>query len=444
MKKRLMILLAMSMILASSCGSSSNAGNGSGSQAAEAQQEATAQETTAQETEAEAAAEETEGSEEAEKTEGTEAAAEAADTGAAESAESEEASTAEAAEAAEEEETEGNPNEDLEGELVIYTSMYPFAIDMMDEALKKEFPNLTPGNDGSFFFYSGTSALITKIYGEMGDNKDQPLDCDMFMVAEPAFSLELKDYGYLYPFEVENADELLRFDYDEEGYWYPIRVLNMCLAYNPEMEDEWAAKGVNIPKSFKDFAYDPSLKGYISMSDPMTSGSAYASVVSLIDTYGEEYLDKLNENKVMRESGSTAIAKLQSGECAAIMILEESILKYINDEEEKGNDVTNLQVIYPEDGVILIPSTVMIVAEEYSKNVNTEAAEAVANWMLTEEAQEIIMQAYMHSVLASETNFPKHSIDTNKLIEMDMGVDWNKAYKEREKINNLWTEKVTQ
>ena len=331
----------------------------------------------------------------------------------------------------------------VEGELVIYTSMYPFAIEMMDEVLKEKFPNLVPGNDGSFFYYSGTSALITKIYGEMGDNRDQPLDADMFMVAEPAFSLELKDYGYLHPFEVENADELLRFDYDSEGYWYPVRVLNMVLAYNPEMEADWNAKGVNIPKSFKDFAYDPSLQGYISMSDPLTSGSAYASVVALLDKYGEEYLDKLNDNKVMRESGSTAIAKLQSGECAAIMILEESILKFIDDEEQNGNTVTNLQVIYPEDGVILVPSTVMIVAEEYSKNVNIEGAEAVAKWMLTDEAQQIIMQAYMHSVLADETTYPKNSIDTNELIKMDMGVDWDKAYHEREEINNLWTEKVT-
>ena len=335
-------------------------------------------------------------------------------------------------------------NEDVEGELVIYTSMYPFVIDMMNEAIQKEFPNLTPGIDGSFFFYAGTSKLITKIYGEMGDNRDQALDCDMFMVAEPAFSLEMKDYGYLHSFEVEDAANRLRFPYDEDGTWYPVRVCNMVLAYNPEMEADWAAKGVNIPKSFKDFAEDPSLKGYISMSDPMTSGTAYAAVASLLDTYGEEYLDWLNENKVMRESGSTAIAKLQSGECAAIMILEESILKYIADEKANGNEVTNLQVIYPEDGVVLIPSTVMIVAEEYSKNVNTEAAEAVAQWLLTEEAQQLILQGYMHSVLKDMKEYPANSIDTDTLIGMDMGVDWEKAYRQREEINNLWTQKVTQ
>ena len=335
-------------------------------------------------------------------------------------------------------------NEDVEGELVIYTSMYQFVIDMMDEALKKEFPNLTPGLDGSFFFYGGTSSLITKIYGEMGDKRDHPLDTDMFMVAEPAFSLEMKDYGYLHQFEINDAANRLRFPYDEEGYWYPVRALNMVLAYNPEMVDSWAAKGITIPHTYKDFAYDPALKGYISMSDPMTSGTAYASVVALMDKYGEEYLDKLGENKVMRESGSTAIAKLQSGECAAIMILEESILKYIADEEAKGNTVSNVAVIYPDDGVILIPSTVMIVAEEFSKNVNTEAAEAVAEWLLSDEAQKLIMQGYMHSVLSDMDEYPAHSIPTDELIEKDMGIDWVNAYVNREKINNLWTEKVTQ
>ena len=56
-------------------------------------------------------------------------------------------------------------NEDVEGTIGIYSSMYQFVIDMMDEALKAEFPNLTPAFDGSFFFYGGTSSLITKVYG---------------------------------------------------------------------------------------------------------------------------------------------------------------------------------------------------------------------------------------------------------------------------------------
>ena len=333
-------------------------------------------------------------------------------------------------------------NEDVEGELVIYSSMYQFVIDMMDEALKKEFPNLVPGNNGSFFFYGGTSSLITKIYGEM---ETGTLGCDMMLVAEPAFSLELREAGYLQPVEIENPGELLRFPYDEEGYWYPVRVCNMVLAYNPEMVDEWAAKGVTIPKTFKDFATDPSLKGLISMGNPLTSGTTYAAVASLIQDnhYGKDFLKGLAANEVMIESGSTALTKLQTGECAAIMILEESILKVLKEAADAGTPKTNVACIYPEDGVVLIPSTVMTVAEEHSANVNIEACEAVEKWLLSEEAQKLILQGYMHSVFADMTEIPYESVDTNGLIEKDLGVDWENAYKNRESINTAWTEIVT-
>ena len=333
-------------------------------------------------------------------------------------------------------------NEDVEGTIGIYSSMYPFVIDMMDAAIKAEFPNLTPAFDGSFFFYGGTSSLITKVYGEM---ETGTLGCDMMLVAEPAFSLELKEAGYLEPIEVADAATLLRFPYDEEGYWYPVRVCNMVLAYNPEMVDEWASKGVTIPQTFKAFASDPALKGYISMGNPMTSGTTFAAVASLTQDnhYGPEYMDGLAANEVMIESGSTAIAKLQTGECAAIMILEESILKVLKEAEDAGTPITNLACIYPEDGVILIPSTVMTVAEEHSANVNIEACEAVEQWLLTEEAQKLILQGYMHSVFAGMTEIPYHSVDTDSLIAKDLGVDWENAFHNREAINKAWTEKVT-
>ena len=145
----------------------------------------------------------------------------------------------------------------------------------------------------------------------------------------------------------------------------------------------------------------------------------------------------------MIESGSTAITKLQTGECAAIMILEESILKVLKEAEDAGTPITNLEVIYPEDGVVLIPSTVMTVAEDHSANVNTEACEALEQWLLSEEAQKLILQGYMHSVFAGMEEIPYGSVDTDGLIAKDLGVDWENAYRNREEINTLWTEKVT-
>ena len=92
---------------------------------------------------------------------------------------------------------------------------------------------------------------------------------------------------------------------------------------------------------------------------------------------------------------------------------------------------------------MLIPSTVMTVAEEHSKNVNIEACEAVEKWLLSEEAQKLILNGYMHSVFAGMTEIPYKSISTEELIKKDLGVDWETAFRNREANNTAWTEIVT-
>ena len=318
-------------------------------------------------------------------------------------------------------------DEDIEGSVVIYTSMYPFMIDTMTAQLKEEFPNLDVN-----FFYGGTGDLQTKLAGEMGDDLKGRLSCDMLLVAEPAYSLELKEYGYLEPIVLDNADELLRFEYDPEGYWYPVRTLNMILAYNP---DKYTLD--ELPTTFKAFAEDKSLSGKISMSNPLTSGTAMAAIVALSDKYGYDYFTALGENHVMIESGSTALAKLQTGECKVIMILEESVLKI---RKEEGS---NISVIYPDDGVILVPSTVMTIAENKSANANIEACEAVTSWLLSEAGQKCILSGYMHSVITSMDEYPYDSVSTDTLIEKDMGVDWERCYHDRDEIRTKFQEAVT-
>ena len=318
-------------------------------------------------------------------------------------------------------------NEDIEGKITIYTSMYRFVYEGMKVELAKEFPNLDVE-----FYYAGTGTLISQIAGEMGDDHTGTLGCDMLLVAEPAYSLELKDYGYLHQFDLGVKDQL-RFPYDEEGYWYPVRVCNMVLAYNP---DKYTPE--ELPKTFKEFAEDPSLKGKISMGNPLTSGTAFAAVSALTSKYGYEFFDALRANNVMIESGSTALGKLESGECKVIMILEESVL------QRRKEDGSKLACIYPEDGNILIPSTCMIVAEEKSANANLEACEAVADWLYSEAGQKFIVSGYMHSVLKDFPEIPYDSIPTEKLIESDMGVDWQRTYHERDNINDEWNKRVTQ
>ncbi len=316
-------------------------------------------------------------------------------------------------------------NEDAEGKIVIASSMYQFVLDEMAALMKEEFPNLEVE-----FYYKGTTDLISQLSGEMGPDHSGILSVDMLLVAEPAYSLELKDYGYLHRFDVAVKDQLA-FPFDPDGYWYPVRVCNMVLAYNPEKNS-----ADDLPKTFREFAENPAMKGVISMGNPLTSGTAFAAVSALTEKYGLEYLDALRANNVMIESGSTALGKLESGECKEIMILEESVLKKRKEEGSK------LAVIYPEDGNVMIPSTAMIVAEEKSANANTAACEAVAEWLFSEAGQKAIVNGYMHSVIKDFAEIPFDSIATEKLIASDMGVNWENAYRGRNQLVDEWNKRV--
>ena len=308
------------------------------------------------------------------------------------------------------------------GKIVIYTSMYEDIIEQIDKTLEQRFP----GSDIEFF-YGGTGAIQAKVAAELDAGQ---LGCDMLMVAEASYSLELQEKDLLHAYMSKEADNLA-FDYDKDGYWFPVRISNMVLAYNPDKygKDE-------IPSSLRDFAYDESVRGAVSMGNPLTSGTAMSSITALRDAYGYEYFDALAAQNIMVESGSVALTKLETGECKVIMILEESVLKKREEEDSM------LEVIYPDDGAIIIPSTIMTIAEDKSANKNTAACEAITDWFLSEEGQAGIVAGWMHSPRKDFPQLPYDAIPTAEIVANNMPVDWEACYRQREEIRTRFEEAV--
>ena len=298
--------------------------------------------------------------------------------------------------------------------IVIYTSMYKEATAALKKDLDRQFPAYTIE-----FVYGGTGTLQARIAAEQASGR---LGCDILMVAEPAYSLELKENGMLHSHKSREASSLAS-SYDPDGYWYPVRISNMVLAYNPEKN----AKNT-IPNSFHDFAYDSSVRNAVSMSNPLVSGTAMATITALKDKYGMVYFEALGKQNVMIDSGAVALEKLKTGECKVAMVLEETVLK--KREEEKSR----LEVIYPDDGTVVIPSTIMIIGERWSANRNTEGAEAITDWFLGAEGQSAIVAAGMHSV---RTNFPKlpyDAIPTQRILANSMPVNWEICFRQGKDI----------
>ena len=306
--------------------------------------------------------------------------------------------------------------------VTIYTSMYEDVIEAMTKTLHEKFPDYDVE-----FFYGGTGTLQAKIAAERDTKK---LGCDMLMVADPSYALELKDAGLLHAYKSKEADNLA-LEYDPEGYWYPVRNLNMILAYNPEQ-----FKKEELPQSFKDFAYDPAMKNVISMPNPLTAGTALVAISALKDKYGYEYFDKLAENKVMVESGSVALTKLETGECKIIMILEESVLKKREEEDSE------LEVIYPTDGTICVPSPIMTVKDEWSAHANAKICEELTDWFLSPEGQQYIVKGWMHSVLKNPPAIPYDSIATDTIVKNSMPVSWENCLRDRTELRTNFEERV--
>jgi len=300
------------------------------------------------------------------------------------------------------------------GRIVIYTSIYRDVIESLDGALKSQFPNASVE-----FVYGGTGQIQSKIATERAAGR---LGCDILLVAEPSYSLELKKGGMLHPFTSEVAD-VLAFDFDESGYWYPVRISNMVLAFNPEKYDR-----NSLPNSFYDFANAPSVRGAIAMSNPLISGTTKAAITALLDRYGYGFFESLGRQNVAIESGALALSRLESGEHKMIMVLEESVLRKRQEEKSK------LEVIFPTDGTIIIPSTIMIVAEQWSANRNIRSAEMVADWFLGSEGQSAIVEGWMHSVRRNFPSDPFGSIPINHIMGNSMPFSWEKSFRDREEI----------
>jgi iron(III) transport system substrate-binding protein len=317
----------------------------------------------------------------------------------------------------------GSGDKEPTGKVIIYTSMYEDVITALKTDLDRKFPRCTIE-----FVYGGSGELQARVAAEMKSNR---LGCDMLLVAEPAYSLELKEKGILHSYKSKEASSLA-FDYDSDGFWYPVRISNMVLAFNPEKN----ARNT-LPGSFRDFAYNAGVRGAISMSNPLVSGTALAAITALREKYGHEYFEALGRQGLKIDSGSVALQKLESGEYKLAMILEELVLKKRQQENSK------LEVIYPSDGAIMIPSTIMIVNNKWSANRNTQAAETISDWFLSLEGQNAMVDAWMHSVRNDFPRLPHDAMGTTEIRANSMPVLWEDCYRQRVAIQTDFEENVT-
>jgi iron(III) transport system substrate-binding protein len=245
-------------------------------------------------------------------------------------------------------------------DLWIYTSVYKEFAAPLADAFQAKHPEYSVQ-----LFQSGSEKIQAKVEAEILANRPQ---ADILLTSDPFWSQDLVKRGL--------ATGRPGHEPAETNY-YSVMVLIAGKSV-PE-----AAR----PRSFADLT-DPKFDHLIQAGSPLESGTTFSTVAILSRKYGWDYFEKLARNHLASNGGnSTVIQKVESGEKKIGVVLLENALAA----RKRGSPI---EIIYPGDGVILIPSVQVLI----KKSPNPEGAAQFAEFVLSPEGQKFLRAGYMYSV----------------------------------------------
>jgi iron(III) transport system substrate-binding protein len=256
----------------------------------------------------------------------------------------------------------------LTGKLMLYTSV---PIDTIN-SVKAEFKERQPGIELNIF-RSGTGTVMGRIYNEIDEGQIQ---ADLIWVADFTVGEELKNRGQLLKYKSPQADNIISFLKDKDDYYYAARLLNMIIAYNTDSEKK-------IPKSYRDLL-NPEYKERIGLADPSYSGAALYTVITLAQSeeFGWDYFVRLYENETQIIKGNASLIQaIADGELDMGITIDFMVRDLKN-----KNPETPIDYIFPEEGVVLVPSPIAITKDCQ----NLPAAKIFIDFILSKEGQEFL------------------------------------------------------
>jgi len=201
---------------------------------------------------------------------------------------------------------------------------------------------------------------------------------DVFSSTEEGHYVAFKEKGLLQPYQPVDWDKVfLRFQkIDPQNAYQVASVGLVLLAHNTQK-----VSANEAPRKWKDLL-DPKWKGKVGISHPAFSGYVATWVLSLTKLYGWEYFEALaKQNPQIGRSLNDTATMLSSGERLVAISSDLFTLKMKN----KGNP---LELVYPEDGAVLMtaPSAIM------AKAPHPNAAKLFMDFFMTREYAEIVVK----------------------------------------------------
>ncbi len=284
---------------------------------------------------------------------------------------------------------------------ILYTSV-PITI---IEELRYEFESQNPGIYLKIYRAS-TGKVVEKINKEIEENLIQ---ADLLWVANFAVAEELKKKGVLLSYAPPEAEEILNILKDEVGYYAAGRLLIMVVAYNTD--------NVTIkPTGYEDLL-NKKYQNKIGHDTPETSGSLLYFMGTLLQDkdFGEEYFKKLKENLPQIQTSTQTTKRIADGELDMGITIDFTVRKLL-----KENPGAPIDYIYPNDGVVLVPSPIAI----FKDVSHPQAAILFVRYILSKRGQTLLRDLGGFMSVRLDVNPPERITSITQLKVIPSDKEW--------------------
>ena len=285
------------------------------------------------------------------------------------------------------------------GEVMLYSSMQEAQLQAIKKAFEAKYPTVEMK-----YFYAGGGKLVTKMTTEaQGDGQ---IACDVVWLGDPSDYEAFKANGWLQPYVSPETEHIAKEYMEAEGYYTAGRLVTMGIAWNIGLVDE-----ADAPKTWNDLL-DPKWSNQIIMTDPAQASTTKYWMAAMMQSpkYGPEFFQKLRENGVELESGTTAThnrvadASYMVGICldyvSANLIAEGSPMAFH----------------YTTDDVITMTSPIAMI----KGCANEDNGKLLMDFILSKEGQEVLVA----NNLVSVRDDVEMKIDTSAIAAVNMEVDY--------------------
>ena len=286
------------------------------------------------------------------------------------------------------------------GKVMLYSSMQEAQLQAIEQAFEAKYPGVDME-----YYYAGGGKLVTKMTTEAQDGGQ--IACDVVWLGDPSDYESFKANGWLMPYVSPETDHIAKEYIDAEGYYTAGRLVTMGIAWNIGLVDE-----ADAPKTWEDLL-DPKWNNQIIMTDPAQASTTKYWMAAMMQSekYGPAFFEKLRENGVELESGTTAThnrvadASYMVGICldyvSANLIAEGSPMAFH----------------YTTEDVITMTSPVAMI----KGCANEDNGKLLMDFILSKEGQEVLVA----NNLVSVRDDVEMQVDTSAIAAINMAVDFN-------------------